>query len=258
VSDLASGAPPGDARASPLAGPRLVALAVCLATWVLPWEVAFVDYAGPARTLAGPVRTGGVAALAFVAAWGLALAAGSRRGLPGLAVGEAATSFALGALVVGLLVAEHPFLPGGDRRESWIPVFAPLACLAALDLGVRLSRPGAGAEITAVRAGSAAVAALALFVAREPLPLGAAAWLALAAGSSLLSADTARRRGQHALALVAAVAILYAPEALAWIEPQPSRIRTASPAPLAYRAAAAALVAATFVDFVRPHASDRR
>jgi hypothetical protein len=248
------GPPPEVPLPSALPGARLVALTVALAAWVLPWEVAFVDATGPARTLAGPLRTGGAAALAFVAAWGLALTAGTRRGARGLGAGEAATSLALAAVTVLLLATEHPFVPGGERRASWIPIFAPLALLALLDLGVRRARGGAGSEISAVRAGSAAVAALALFVARQPLPFAAALWLALAAGSSLLATERRQRRAQHALALVAAVAILLGPQILEWIEPPPLSIRTASPAPLAYRAAAAVLVALAFVDLVRPAA----
>jgi hypothetical protein len=242
---------PPEARAAPASSPfataRIVVLALALVLWLLPWSQSFRGFTDDARVESGASRTGAVAALAFVLAWGLGTTARQARTRRGLDLGEAATSCAVAGLVALLVAIEHPWVPGaGQRSAAWLPIFVPLALLSALDLVVRLRRPGAGAEVTAIRAGSGLVAALALAVARQPLPATAALLVALGAGATLLpSTEAGSRRAHDALALAAALALLFAMPLRSAVDAPARVIKDVSAAPVAFQACAAALVVLT-------------
>ncbi len=189
-------------------------LAALVATWSLPWLGAEP----------GSARTGATALLALAAAWSLAATAGLARTRRGLSLGETGVGVVVAGVATALIATHHPWVPGPDRRGQWVPIFGPLCALAVLDLSIRLRRlPEAGAlgrEITAIRAGSALVAAAALSVALEPLAAATAAFLGL---MPILVhwAATARnaRRAIEALSLAVALVLLAAPEAQAALLP---------------------------------------
>jgi hypothetical protein len=236
-----------------------VALGLLVVAWALPWAETRPDPFRPARAESGALRTGAVGALAALAAWGLSVAAYLARTRRGLRIGEAVTSFALAAATGVLVAADHPWIPGGDRRAAWTPIFLPLALLALLDLWAarRVRESDGGGEVAAIRAGSAAVAALALIVANQPLPAAVATWLCAAAFASLLPRTAwGTRRWHDLLSLAAAVAILFGPDLLRRIASIPKEIRPLSPAPVAYRAAAAAFVAFVLAQALRPARRD--
>jgi hypothetical protein len=192
---------------------RLALLLAATLVWLQPWL-------GAER---GPHAGGAPAFLGLVAAWGLALAALLARTRRGIGYGEAAAAAAVAGALALLLASAHPWIAGGERRASWIPIFAPLALLGLLDLSVRLRRPaatgdgeglgGPGREITAIRGGSALLAAAALVVALEPLPAATAAFLGTVP-FLVHWAGTARaaRRALEAASLVAAVVLVAAPD----------------------------------------------
>jgi hypothetical protein len=178
------------------------------AAWLQPWL-------GAER---GAHAAGAPAFLGLLAAWALALTAFLARTRRGVGYGEATTAAAVAAALAALLAARHPWIPGGERRSSWIPIFAPLALLGLLDLSMRMRRPAAGEveggrEITAIRGGSALLAAAALVVALEPLPAATAAFLG-ATPFLVHWAATARgaRRAIEGAALLVAVVLVAAPE----------------------------------------------
>ena len=70
----------------------------------------------------------------------------------------------MAAVMTGLLLAKHPWVPGGDIRSAWVPIFAPLALLAVLDALVVRFRRDAGYEISVIRAGAALFAAAAFVI----------------------------------------------------------------------------------------------
>lgn len=193
---------------------RLVLLLALLAAWSLPWL----------GREPGSARTGAAAVLSLAAAWGLAVVARFSRTRKGLATGETVVGIVVAGIATWLIAVHHPWIPGPDRRQAWVPIFGPLAALAALDLSIRLRRlPESGAmgrEITAIRAGSALVAAAALFVALEPLAAATAAFLGVMP-ALVHWARTARgaRRAIEALSLAAALVLAGAPEAHAVLVP---------------------------------------
>jgi hypothetical protein len=185
---------------------RLALLVALTLAWLGPWL-------GAER---GPHATGAPALLALCAAWGLALTGLLARTRRGTGHGEAAVAALVAGVLAALLAARHPWIPDAERRSSWVPIFAPLALLGVLDLAVRLRGPlesGLGREITAIRGGSALLAAAALVVALEPLPAATAAFLG-ATPFLVHFASTARgaRRALEVASLAAAAVLLAAPD----------------------------------------------
>ncbi len=157
---------------------RLGALVVLLGLWVLPsWAQAQVgdEYVDES----GAIRSGAPAALALLALWGLSATSLAARTLRGLRIGAALTDAVLALTAMGLLVARHPWIPGGEIREAWVPVFGPLALLGVLDAVVVAVRKGFGHEIGVIRAGAALFAAGAFFVEQAWIPAGIAVWLGI-------------------------------------------------------------------------------
>lgn len=193
---------------------RLVALAVLVGLWVLPaWVQAQVGDEFVHEP--GAVRSGASAALALLALWGLSATSLAARTLRGLRVGAAWTDAVLAAAATGLLLARHPWIPGGDIRGAWVPIFAPLALLAALDALVVRWRRDAGYEISVIRAGAALFAAGALVIDGSYIPAAVAAWLGVAPLMFLKLHDPkAARRSLEAFVLVAAAVAGLAP----WIQ----------------------------------------
>jgi hypothetical protein len=193
---------------------RLVALAGLVVLWVVPdWVEA--DVGGEYVYEKGAVRTGASAALALLALWGLSATSLAARTLRGLRVGAAWTDAVLAAATTGLLLAEHPWIPGGDIRAAWVPIFAPLALLAVLDALVVRLRRDAGYEISVIRAGAAIFAAGALVFDGSYIPAAVAAWLGVAPLMFLkLSTPSAARRSLEGFVLAAAAVVGFAP----WIQ----------------------------------------
>ena len=191
----------------------------------------------------GPARSGAPAALALVACWGLAATALLARTRRGLLIGEAATTAAVAALLTWLVAEHHPWLPGPDRRATWVPIFGPLALLALLDLASHLRPRGLGREIAAIRAAAALIAAGALLVALEPLP-ALVALFASVAPVAVAFAPTARaaRRAVEALSLAAAAALFAAPDFHRALLPPSTSAEVATLAAFVYRLLAVALV----------------
>lgn len=190
---------------------RLLALLVLVVLWTVPtWVTAQVEDGVVDEK--GAVRSGIAAALALIALWGLAATSLASRRLRGLRVGGALTDAVIALATTGLLVVGHPWIPGGDLREAWVPIFGPLALLGVLDALVAWKRPGAGHEIAVIRAGAALFAAAALAIDAQWIPAGIAAWLAV---SPLMFVRLERagsaRRSLEAFALVAAAVAGLAP-----------------------------------------------
>lgn len=172
---------PTDAPSLPAAGRdrlRLFALLGMVLVWMLPDWVQ-VDVGGVARFEKGAVRTGVTGALSLIALWGLASSSLAARSFRGLRIGVALTDAAMALLVGLLLLTDHPWIPGGDLREAWIPVFLPLAMLALLDAGVHATRSTAATQVTFIRGGAALFASVALLAEGSWIPAGIAFWLAI-------------------------------------------------------------------------------
>ncbi len=190
---------------------RLLALLALVALWIGPtWVRAQVETGVVDEK--GAVRSGIAAALALIALWGLSATSLASRTLRGLRVGGAATDAFLALATTGLLIVEHPWIPGGDLREAWVPIFGPLALLATLDAIVIARRRKPGFEISIIRAGAAIFAAAALGIDGRWIPAGIAAWLGIAP-LMFLKLPTAfkARRSLEAFVLVAAVMAGLAP-----------------------------------------------
>lgn len=193
---------------------RLASLVVLVALWVIPtWVKAqsgdrFVDETGA-------VRSGVSAALALLALWGLAATSLSAQTVRGLRIGAALADAVIALTVTGLLLARHPWIPGGEIREAWVPIFGPLALLAVLDAVVLRARADAGFEIAVIRAGAALFAAGALAIDQRFLPGAIALWLGIAPLIFLKARTPARaRRSLEAFILVAGAVAGFAP----WIQ----------------------------------------
>lgn len=190
---------------------RLGLLLLLAGAWVLPWADVQRPQDGQSERELGVARTGAVALAALVVLWGLSatvLVARSRRGLR---AGEAFTAAALAVVVAVLLAVAHPWIPGGEQRTGWLPVFGPLALLAALDAVTRLWAR-VGNEITGVRVGAGLFVAGSLVSDAQWLPAALAGWLALAPLAFLPRRGAgAARRGVEALVALAALAAGFAP-----------------------------------------------
>jgi hypothetical protein len=190
---------------------RLVALVLLLGLWLLPWAEVQTPQGDTVRPRWAE-HTGVVGGLALVALWGAcatSLLATTRRGRRlGAALTDAAVAFA----TTGLLAVLHAWIPGGAHRETWVPIFAPLGILAALDAFVVAARREAGGEITFLRAAAALFAAAALVVKAEWVPAGIAAWLgASALAFGLGKAPGAARRALETQVLLAGCFAILSP-----------------------------------------------
>ena len=187
---------------------RLVLLLALLLLWVIPnWTTARSAGSGY-REVIGAVRTGAFAALALVVLWGLSATSLLTRRRRGMRAGMAWTHALTAGLMAALLFVEHPWIPGGDARAAWVPVFAPLALLAALDAWRTQVDLRHGSALALFRALGGIFAAVAFYVAGHPVPAGVAAWLGLS-GLAVLGAGNAlsnRRRIELLLFLAALVA----------------------------------------------------
>jgi hypothetical protein len=157
---------------------RLLAVLALLVLWAVPTWGTVHGVAGPEAQI-GAVRSGAPAAFALIALWGLSATALAARTLRGVRVGAALTDAALAAAMTLLLVLEHPWVPGGEARREWIPVFAPLTLLALLEAAVLRARRGDAREVAVIRSGAALFAAASLALADHIVPSAATAWLGL-------------------------------------------------------------------------------
>lgn len=175
-------APPAPELAPPLPRTafRLAVLLAMAGLLLAPWVVVQEPVAGRSVAEIGAVRAGAPALLALVAAWGLALGVRAARTRAGLRGAEAFTAASVAAAVGALLLLDHPWIPGGDRRAAWLPVFLPLALLAGFEGVLRRRASGAGRDVGRGRVAASAFAALALAADERWLLAGAAGWLALA------------------------------------------------------------------------------
>lgn len=212
-----------DARPSPDAPPpagarlglRLGLVLALAGAWLAPWADVQESVTGLAQRETGAARTGAVALGALVMLWGLSLGSLAARSRRGLMATEAFSSAAVAAAVGVLLLAAHPWVLGGEQRARWLPIFLPLAALAALDGWTRLKTPTTGCEITAVRFGAGLFAGLALAADGHALPAALAAWVAVAPLGFLLGrTGRAARLTVEGLLLVAALAAGLAPALL--------------------------------------------
>lgn len=191
---MPSHAHPLDQMSAPSSGRarlRIAALLALVALWVLPsWATAQVG--DQTQEQSGAIRSGAPAAFALVALWGLGGAALVTRTARQMRAGAAVTDALLALVLTILLATEHPWMPGGDARAAWVPAFAPLVLLAALEAVALYVRRHDGHEIAVIRGVAALFAATALYLDRAFIPAGAALWLGLAP-LVFLRADTARR-----------------------------------------------------------------
>ena len=234
---------------------RLLALLALLVLWMGPtWVSAQVSDGVVAER--GAVRSGIAAALALIGLWGLAATSLAARTLRGLRMGAALTDAVLALVTAGLLVAKHPWIPGGDLREAWVPVFAPLVLLGVLDAAVVARRADAGHGIAVIRAGAALFAAAALGIAAQWIPAGIALWLGVSPLMFLrLERTVSARRSLEGFVLVAAAVAGLAP----WIHRQAvgwnPAIGPALTVPVYLWCITAALLVTTAIDgLLRPEA----
>lgn len=183
---------------------RLLALVGLVVLWVVPtWTQAqigdrYVDEVGA-------VRTGISAALALLALWCLSATSLACETLRGLRIGTALTDGVIALTTMLLLAFRHPWIPGGELREAWVPIFGPLALLAVLDALVLRLRKDAGYDISVIRAGAALFAAVALAVDLSWIPAAIALWLGISPLIYVKLASPVRaRRSLEAFILVAA------------------------------------------------------
>jgi hypothetical protein len=200
--------------------PARLGLVLLLAVaWLLPWADVLDAVTGRAVRETGAARLGGVGPAVLVVLWGLALATLCGRTRRGLQAGEAFSAAALAAMTAGLLLAGHPWITGGRvQQDAWLPIFLPLAALAALDGWTRLASPATGSEITAVRVAAALFAAGALAADRQALLAGIAGWIGAAPLAFLLGrGGPAARLVLEALIVVAALTAGFAPTLRRWM-----------------------------------------
>ena len=115
--------------------------------------------------------------------------------------------------MTALAATAHPWIPGPARGAVLLPIFGPLALLAALDFATRASGATAGIEVAVVRAASALVAAIGCALARDGISAGTALFLAiLPTVAALPRGARLARRGLEGAAFVAAAVLFLAPE----------------------------------------------
>ena len=237
---------------------RLLALLALVALWTLPdWATAQVgDEVHPEK---GALRTGVTAALALIALWGLCATSLAARTLRGLRIGAALTDALIALTATGLLVVHHGWIPGGDLREAWVPIFGPLGLLGLLDALLVWRRPATRYDVSVIRAGAALFAATALAVDGSWIPAAIAAWLAVAPLMFLkLQTPRSARRSLEVFVLVAAVIAGLAP----WLQRDLVGVHPAVGSELTWPVylwcVTAALVVTTALDGVlRPEADPR-
>ncbi len=180
--------------------------------WVLPsWGLAQVGDAFVRQI--GALRTGAAAGIGLLVLVGLAATSFLARTGRGLRAGLAATHAIAATATTVLLATEHPWIPGGARRLDWVPVFAPLAVLAALDAWRGAVDPRHGTLLGWARAFAGLFAAGAFYVADAPIPAGIAAWLGLGGFAAVrVTGAVGVRRTIEALTMVAALIVGAAPQ----------------------------------------------
>lgn len=190
---------------------RLILLIGMVAIWAIPaWADARVG--GAVVPQSGGTRTGLLAAAALLALWGLATTSLAARELRGLRAGLALVAALISLAATWLLHDKHPWIPGGELRETWAPVFGCLGLMAIIEAVVALRNPLAGPELAWLRAGSALVAAGGLFVAGAMLPAGLALWIAATAVcNAMITTPHGARRALEGFALLAAIVAGFAP-----------------------------------------------
>ena len=190
---------------------RLILLVAMVGVWAVPvWAEARVG--GSIVEQSGGTRTGLLAAAALLALWGLSTTSLGARRLRGLRAGLAFVSAIIAGAATWLLATNHPWIPGGELRETWAPVFGCLGLMAAIEGVVALRNPLAGPELAWLRAAVALVVAGGLFVAGAMLPAGLAAWLALTAiANARITTALGARRALEGFALLAAIVAGFAP-----------------------------------------------
>jgi hypothetical protein len=188
-------------------------LLLLLFFWLSTWAKV-MDARGEVHDEAWRLRTGAPAALALLALWGLSATALAARAVRGLCIGAALTDAALALATAGMLLVAHRWIPGGEIREAWVPVFGPLALLGLLDALVRWRVPRGGAEVAFIRAAAAALATVSFAADAAWLPAAVAGWLAVSpAAMAFGRSDRGARAAVEGLALAAAVAAVMAPAA---------------------------------------------
>jgi hypothetical protein len=207
----ADAVPPPGARL----GIRLGLVLALAAAWLAPWAEVQEATTGLTQRETGAGRTGAVALGALVVLWGLSLGSLAARSRRGLMATEAFSAAAVAAVAGALLIASHPWMEGDANRARWLPIFLPLAALAALDGWMRLKSPATGCEITAVRVAAGLLAASALAADGHALPAALAGWVAVAPLAFLLGrSGHAARLTVEGLLLLAALAAGLAPALL--------------------------------------------
>jgi len=193
---------------------RLLALLALVVLWIGPVWVTVQVGDGNADE-GGAVRSGITAALAMLALWGLAATSLGARTVRGLRIGGALTDAAVALTTTLVLVAGHPWIPGGALREAWVPIFLPLTLLALLDAIVLARRADPGYAISVIRAVAALFAAGALAVSMDWIPAGILFWLGIAPLMFLkMRKPREARRSLEMFVLVAGAAAGLAP----WIQ----------------------------------------
>lgn len=190
---------------------RLLAMGLLIAFWLLPWpEMEIRGDQGPAdvmyEALPGTQRTGAIGATSLLVMWCLGATILMAPSIGGLRRGGALADALLAGGATLLLALEHPWIGGGELRQAWGSIFAPLTLLALLDAWTArgTTRPPTG--VLGVRALAGFVATAALAIRFAWIPAGLAAWLTI---SPLLWLRAERaptgRRVAEALLLIAAL-----------------------------------------------------
>lgn len=191
---------------------RLVLLVIMLVLWVVPtWSTSATGDTYTPRT--GALSTGAAAAIALLVLFGLAATSLLARHVRELRIGMAFTHALAAGVVVVLLHAEHPWIPGGALRGAWLPIFLPLALLALLDAWRTWADESHGTALAIARAVAGLFAAGALYVGEAYLPAGLAAWLGIS-GLVSIRAERPReaRRSLEFFVVLAALAAGAAPQ----------------------------------------------
>jgi hypothetical protein len=226
---------------------RLVLVPLLALAWILPWADASEPVRGLVVTQVGATRTGlpGLAALALL--WGWSLTAVCARTRAGAQAGEAFSAAGLAAGVSVLLLLEQGWLPTAERGRALLPVFVPLALLAAIDGLLRWTSARRGVapdgSVSAVRVATGVFTAGALVADDAYGPAGLA--FAIAAGPLAFLVGTsgsAARRSLDLLLTLGALAAGFAPTLWRLLERVPEPIDGLLPAAVAWSVLAALVV----------------